>query len=245
MIEKEYLANRVANANDAQLVALVYEGLIDTLQSGIEYIECESKEKLNSSINKVREILAELLATLQGDSEISSNLRSIYVYVNKIVTQAELKEDKEKLEEAIKGIGPIEMGNIISTSNKKSEVQNKQFVEKFQNIKSEQVREHLEKLFTQITTQSEKINEKLHISEVIRYKSLVKEFLDVAVKSSHQFSKQNFLDRRGRHRVYSIVKNVDRELEAITKEFLNKEVDRLAIVNRLDDIRGMLLDILM
>jgi len=155
-----------------------------------------------------------------------------------------MKEGVFRLD-SIKGIGPIEMGNIISTSNKKSEVQNKQFVEKFQNIKSEQVREHLEKLFTQITTQSEKINEKLHISEVIRYKSLVKEFLDVAVKSSHQFSKQNFLDRRGRHRVYSIVKNVDRELEAITKEFLNKEVDRLAIVNRLDDIRGMLLDILM
>jgi len=155
-----------------------------------------------------------------------------------------MKEGVFRLD-SIKGIGPIEMGSIINNSNKKSEVQNKQFVEKFQNIKSEQVREHLEKLFTQITTQSEKINEKLHISEVIRYKSLVKEFLDVAVKSSHQFSKQNFLDRRGRHRVYSIVKNVDRELEAITKEFLNKEVDRLAIVKKLDDIRGMLLDVFM
>ncbi len=147
--------------------------------------------------------------------------------------------------DSIKGIGPVEMGNIINTSNKRSEVRNSQFVEKFQNIKSEQVRDHLEKLFTQITAQSEKINEKLHLSEVIRYKGLVKEFLDVAVKNSHQFSKQNFLDRRGRHRVYSIVKNVDRELEAITKEFLNKEVDRLSIVKRLDDIRGMLLDVFM
>jgi len=147
--------------------------------------------------------------------------------------------------DSIKGISPVDMGNIMNTSNKKSEVRNTQFVEKFQNIKSEQVREHLEKLFTQITAQSEKINEKLHISEVVRYKSLVKEFLDVAVKNSHQFSKQNFLDRRGRHRVYSIVKNVDRELEAITKEFLNKEVDRLSIVKKLDDIRGMLLDVFM
>lgn len=147
--------------------------------------------------------------------------------------------------DSIKGIGPVEMGNIINTSNKKSDVRNTQFVEKFQNIKSEQVREHLEKLFTQITAQSEKINEKLHISEVVRYKGLVKEFLDVAVKNSHQFSKQNFLDRRGRHRVYSIVKSVDRELEAITKEFLTKEVDRISIVKRLDDIRGMLLDVFM
>lgn len=145
----------------------------------------------------------------------------------------------------IESMGPIEMGTVINTQNNRKEVQNKQFIEKFQNIKSDQVREHLENLFTKITAQSDKINEKLHLSEVIRYKSLVKEFLDVAVKNSHQFSKQNFLDRRGRHRVYSIVKSVDRELEAITKEFLNKEVDRLAVVKRLDDIRGMLLDVFM
>lgn len=107
MIEKEYLANRVANANDAQLVVLIYEGLMDTIKSAIGDIESESRDKLNISINKIREILAELLATLQGDSEIANNLRSIYVYLNKIVTEAELKCDKDKLEEAIKVITPL------------------------------------------------------------------------------------------------------------------------------------------
>lgn len=145
----------------------------------------------------------------------------------------------------VKGIGPIDINNIVGSQSTRKEIQNKQFIEKFQNIKSDHVRDHLEKLFNEISIQSDKINEKLHLSEVVRYKSLVKEFLDVAVKNSHQFSKQNFLDRRGRHRVYSIVKSVDRELDAITKEFLNKEVDRLAIVKKLDDIRGMLLDVFM
>lgn len=107
MIEKEYLANRVANANDAQLVAIVYEGLIDTIKSGIGHIDSGNKEKLNVSVNKVREILAELIATLQGDSEIANNLRTMYVYLNKIVTEAELKGDKGKLEEAIKVITPL------------------------------------------------------------------------------------------------------------------------------------------
>ncbi len=107
MIEKEYLANRVANANHAQLVAIMYEGLMATIKSGIEYIENGSKEKLNSSVNKVREILGELLATLEGDSEIANSLRSVYIYLNKIVTEAELKQDKGKLEEAIKVINPL------------------------------------------------------------------------------------------------------------------------------------------
>lgn len=107
MIEKEYLANRIANANDAQLVAILHEGLISTAKSGIEHIENGNKTELNSSVNKIREILAELLATTEGDSEIAGNLRSIYVYLNKLATEAEIQQDKAKLEEAIKVVTPI------------------------------------------------------------------------------------------------------------------------------------------
>lgn len=107
MIEKEYLANRIANANDAQLVEIMHEGLISTAKSGIEHIENGNKTELNSSINKIREILAELLATTEGDSEIADNLKSIYIYLNKLVTEAEIKQDKAKLEEAIKVVTPI------------------------------------------------------------------------------------------------------------------------------------------
>lgn len=146
----------------------------------------------------------------------------------------------------IKSIAPLDItSHVTGPQGSRKEIQNQQFLEKFKNIKSDQVRDHLENLFNEITIQSDKISERLHISEVVRYKNLVREFLDVAVKNSHKFSKQNFLDRRGRHRVYCIVKSVDRELEAITQEFLHKEVDRLAIVKRLDDIRGMLLDVFM
>jgi uncharacterized protein len=135
--------------------------------------------------------------------------------------------------------------NLMESSMRKLEPKHQEFLTKMENIKSDQVREHLEGLYTKIVSQSEKIGDRLHLNEVIQYKHLVREFLDIAVKNSHQFSKQNFLDRRGRHRVYCIVKNVDRELESLTKEFLKQEVDRIGILKKLDDIRGMLLDIFM
>jgi uncharacterized protein YaaR (DUF327 family) len=145
----------------------------------------------------------------------------------------------------INAIPMQEMVNIIEPQNKRIEVKKSQFIAKFEDIKSQHVREHLEDLYSKIVDQSERIGEKLHLSEVVKYKNLVREFLDVAVKNSHQFSKQNFLDRRGRHRVYCIVKNVDRELETLTKEFLKQEVDGINVLKKLDDIRGMLLDIFM
>ncbi|NMA04661.1 MAG: flagellar export chaperone FliS [Clostridiales bacterium] len=126
MIEKEYLANRIANANDAQLVAILHEGLMSTAKSGIEHIENGNKKELNSSVNKIREILAELLATTEGDSEIAGNLRSIYVYLNKLATEAEIQQDKAKLEEAIKVVTPIyeawqELGEKEVTENDDSQ----------------------------------------------------------------------------------------------------------------------------
>ncbi|SCY74523.1 YaaR family protein [Alkaliphilus peptidifermentans] len=146
----------------------------------------------------------------------------------------------------IDGVNPtVELRDTNNINIRKTEINRQQFIEKLQDIKSDNVRGHLEDLYNKINKQSERIGDKLHLSEVIKYKSLVREFLDVAVKHSHQFSKQNFLDRRGRHRVYSIVKNVDRELNELTKEFLSQEVDRISVLKRLDDIRGMLLDVLM
>lgn len=145
----------------------------------------------------------------------------------------------------IDNIGMLEFREMVNAPARKSDVKQAEFISKFQEVKSEQVREHLQGLYQEIVKQSDRIGDKLHLSEVIKYKNLVREFLDVAVKNSHHFSKQNFLDRRGRHRVYSIVKNVDRELESLTREFLKDETDRISIVKRLDDIRGMLLDVLM
>ena len=85
----------------------------------------------------------------------------------------------------------------------------------------------------------------MYLKDILEYKKLVKEFLNVATQNSHQFQNQNFLDRRGRHRNYSIVKTVDRELDTLTREFINGQIDHMGVLKKIDDIRGMLLDIMM
>jgi len=107
MIEKEYLANRVANANAAQLVEIVFEGLIDTIKESIAAIESDDANKLKKSIYKCREILAELLSTVEGQTEMAQNLRSMYVFLNKLITEGEIEKDVVKLEKAVKIVMPL------------------------------------------------------------------------------------------------------------------------------------------
>ena len=64
------------------------------------------------------------------------------------------------------------------------------------------------------------------------------------VNRSHKFSRENFLDRRGRHRVYGMIRLVDEKLDALAEELIKDEQDALMIMNSIDEIRGLLLDIL-
>lgn len=119
------------------------------------------------------------------------------------------------------------------------------FLEKFKSIKSESVKDELENIFKKITEQSDKIGDKVYLKDILEYKKLVKEFLNVATSNSQKFSNENFLDRKGRFRNYSIVKTVDRELDNLTKDFIAGQIDHKGILERMDSIRGMLIDIMM
>jgi uncharacterized protein YaaR (DUF327 family) len=76
-----------------------------------------------------------------------------------------------------------------------------------------------------------------------RYRGLVKDFLNEVVNRSHEFSRENFLDRRGRHRVYGIVRLVDKNLDDLAQELVKEEKDNLTVLNKVGEIRGLLLDI--
>ncbi|HHW47798.1 MAG TPA: YaaR family protein [Clostridiaceae bacterium] len=105
--------------------------------------------------------------------------------------------------------------------------------------------ERLRHLVSQITEQGEKLGKKIDIRELRIYKKLIAEFLDEALNNSRRFTKQNFLDRRGRHRIYAVVKKINDELELLTQDILKTEKDNIAILKRIDDIRGLIMDIFM
>ncbi len=94
-----------------------------------------------------------------------------------------------------------------------------------------------------IEEQGARIAKHMDIKDMKKYRTTIKEFMNEIVSRSHEFSRENFLDRRGRHRVYGIVRQVDKNLDELAEELLKDEKDNLAILGKIDDIRGLLLDI--
>lgn len=111
------------------------------------------------------------------------------------------------------------------------------------NIEEKDLQEKLNSMMEQITVQGDKISKHMDIKDMKKYRELVKGFLNEVVSRSHEFSRENFLDRRGRHRVYGIVRLVDKNLDDLAGELVKDEKDHLGIISKIDDIRGLLLDI--
>jgi uncharacterized protein YaaR (DUF327 family) len=110
-------------------------------------------------------------------------------------------------------------------------------------IEEEGLQERLGLMYEDITMQGKKITKHMDVADMKRYRTLIKEFMNEIVNRSHKFSRENFLDRRGRHRVYGMVKLVDKNLDELAQELVSDEKDHLSLLGKVDEIRGLLLDI--
>ena len=111
-------------------------------------------------------------------------------------------------------------------------------------VEEQELQARLATLMEGITMQGDKLAKKRDVRDMKRYRGLIKEFMNEIINRSHSFSRENFLDRRGRHRVYGIVRLVDENLDELAKELMKDEQDHLAILAKIGEIRGLLLDIL-
>lgn len=111
------------------------------------------------------------------------------------------------------------------------------------NIAEEELQVRLSSMMEEITRQGDKLSKKMDVRDMKRYRGLIKDFMNEVVNRSHKFSRENFLDKKGRHRVYGIIRQVDDTLDELAKELMKDEKDHLSILGKIGEIRGLLLDI--
>lgn len=119
------------------------------------------------------------------------------------------------------------------------------FAETMQKKEEADLETRLNTLMSEINRQGDQLSKNMDIKELKQYKRLIADFLDEVVNSSLKYSKHNQFDRRGRHKVYAMVKKVNAKVEELSREFLKEEKDNIKVLETIGTIKGMLLDIYM
>lgn len=97
-----YQNNKIMTASPAELTLMLYEGAIKFCNIAIVAIEDKNVEKAHINITKVENIIAEFLSTLDHKYPVAKDFENVYNYLMDRLLEANLKKDKEILEEVLK-----------------------------------------------------------------------------------------------------------------------------------------------
>ncbi len=96
-----YQQNKIATATPAELTLMLYEGAIKFCNIAIMGIEQNDIEKTHNNIRRVEEIIVEFRTTLNFKYEVAKDFDNVYQYLYDRLVEANIKKDKEILEEVL------------------------------------------------------------------------------------------------------------------------------------------------
>lgn len=117
------------------------------------------------------------------------------------------------------------------------------FTEVMNQRRDEKAYERLHQLMEKVEDQGKTLSESRTVDDLRRYKELVKEFMKDAVELGLSLEERRGFNRRGRTKIYKIVKEVDRQLLDLTDAVLKKQKSGLEILDMVGEIKGLLINI--
>lgn len=96
---EQYTRNKILTASPAEVTLMLYEGAIKFCNIAIMAIEQNDMEKAHNNILKTQRIIEEFRNTLDHKYPVWEDFDRVYVYVLRRLFEANIKKDKEILEE--------------------------------------------------------------------------------------------------------------------------------------------------
>lgn len=103
----QYQNNKILTASPAELTLMLYDGTIKFCNLAIVAIEQNDVESAHTNIMKVERIIDYLRQTLDMKYPVAQDFENIYTYLSSRLIQANLKKDKEILEEVNKHLHSV------------------------------------------------------------------------------------------------------------------------------------------
>lgn len=95
----QYANNKILTASPAELTLMLYEGAIKFCNIAIMAIENKDIQKAHNNIMRVQRIIEEFQITLDFKYPIANDFNNVYNYLMDRLREANMKKDKEILEE--------------------------------------------------------------------------------------------------------------------------------------------------
>lgn len=96
----KYQENSIKTASGPELTLMLYNGAIKFCNMAVESIEKKDIPGAHANIIKVQDIISELRITLDKKYPIALEMDEIYQYIYSVLVTANIKKEKQYVEEA-------------------------------------------------------------------------------------------------------------------------------------------------
>ncbi len=97
----QYNNSKILTASPAELTLMLYEGAIKFCNIAITAIDQKDVEKAHLNIQKTQKIIEHFRLTLDMKYPVAKDFDRVYEYLGRRLIQANIKKDKEILEEVL------------------------------------------------------------------------------------------------------------------------------------------------
>lgn len=125
----------------------------------------------------------------------------------------------------------------------RSSIETKGFPNIFEQYQKEDLQKELDELLEKIDVIGQRLVKNFSIYDLKEYKGLLTRFISEVNSRSYKLVVETSWTRQGRPKVYQRVEEINNELEELTQLFMAKQKDQIKILKKLDNIRGILVDI--
>lgn len=100
-----------------------------------------------------------------------------------------------------------------------------------------------DQLLNRVDEAAQKLLNQPSMETLRSYRAAVRDFLKDALTGSYRMKGESRWDRRGNRRVFCVVQKINQTLEELATEVLQKNAQPLGLMAKIDQIRGLLIDL--
>ena len=117
------------------------------------------------------------------------------------------------------------------------------FGDMLQQQDEQRTHEELQRKLEDIRLQGDRLTRSMTVRELVLYRQMVKGFLEDTVRRGIALKETKGWDRRGRGKRYKLLEEVDAMLVGMGEELLQSEEGRIDLLQKVGEIRGILINI--
>lgn len=134
--------------------------------------------------------------------------------------------------------------NRASADSSMKPVQPASFADVMVQQDAQRTQEQLNQKLQDIHRQGDRLAKLMTVRELMLYRQMVKLFLEDTIRRGVGLKEVRGFDRRGRVKRYKLLDEIDATLVTMAEDLLDSEEGRIELLNKIGEIRGILINLM-